>query len=72
MVAQRSTLITGQLKDSIGSISDATIVNLNTKKGTVSNNSGVFEIRVRLEILCDSLQYSTLQKSSTFLRLFNA
>ena len=58
MVAQRSTLITGQLKDSIGTISDATIVNLNTKRGTVSNNSGVFEIRVRLG---DSLRFSSVQ-----------
>ena len=58
MVAQKSTLIVGHLKDSIGTISDATIVNLNTKRGTVSNNEGVFEIRVRLG---DSLRFSSVQ-----------
>ena len=58
MVAQRSTLITGHLKDSIGSISNATILNLSTKRGTISNDEGVFEIRVRLG---DSLRFSSVQ-----------
>ncbi len=58
MVAQRSTLIMGHLKDSIGTISDATILNLSTKRGTISNDEGVFEIRVRLG---DSLRLSSVQ-----------
>ncbi|MDA9092675.1 hypothetical protein N9J92_02315 [Polaribacter sp.] len=58
MVAQRSTLITGHLKDSIGSISNATILNLSSKRGTISNDEGIFEIRVRLG---DSLRLSSVQ-----------
>ena len=58
LVAQRSTFIGGQVRDSIGTVSNATILNLNTKRGTVSNDDGIFEIRVRLG---DSLQLSSVQ-----------
>ena len=58
LIAQRSTFVKGQIRDSIGTVSNATILNLNTKRGTVSNDDGVFEIRVRLG---DSLRLSSVQ-----------
>ena len=58
LIAQRSSFIKGHLKDSIGTISNATILNLSTKRGTVSNDDGIFEIRVRLG---DSLRLSSVQ-----------
>jgi hypothetical protein len=57
LIAQRSTFIKGQIKDSIGTVANATILNLSTKRGTVSNDDGVFEIRVRLG---DSLRLSSV------------
>ncbi len=53
--------IKGTVVDSLGVISDAHIVNLKTKKGTVTNSNGEFELVVSLgdEIEITSIQHQT-------------
>ncbi len=45
---KKSRIIKGSVKDSIGLVIDANIINLNTKYGTFANDFGRFKIRVRI------------------------
>lgn len=61
-------LIKGVVKDSLGIVKDAHIINLATKKGTISNNSGAFEINAKLG---DEIQISSVQHNSVTLTVAN-
>ncbi|WP_298777924.1 hypothetical protein [uncultured Polaribacter sp.] len=52
---EKRKIINGKVKSEIGFISDIHILNLNTKVGTITNDSGWFEIPV---VKGDSLQFS--------------
>ncbi len=55
---ERKKLITGSVKDSLGMIKDANIINLKTKQGTFSNEEGLFRIFVSKG---DTLRFSSVQ-----------
>ena len=55
---QNNKLIYGSVKDSIGGIENANIVNLNNKLGTISNKDGYFRI---LASRGDTIQISSIQ-----------
>lgn len=50
--------ITGVVRDSLGTVKNAHVINLNTGKGTVSNNLGEFEIMTSLG---DELEITSVQ-----------
>ncbi len=55
---KKKTVFKGILKDKLGVIKNANILNLNTKEGTFSNDSGIFSIAVSVN---DVLQISSIQ-----------
>lgn len=55
---KKKTVLKGILKDKLGVIKNANILNLNTKEGTFSNDSGNFSITISVD---DVLQISTIQ-----------
>ena len=61
---EKSVLMNGKVMDSIGAINNVTILNLNSKIGTFSNDNGFFEMIVHLG---DSLQFSSVQHKTKVL-----
>ena len=55
---EKNVIITGKIKDSIGVVKNANIINLKTNQGTFSNDNGMFRIIVSLG---DSLRISSVQ-----------
>jgi hypothetical protein len=58
---QKNKLISGKIIDSLGTVNNANIVNLNTKQGTFSNDDGVFRIFVSKG---DTIRVSSIQHIS--------
>ncbi|WP_299677995.1 hypothetical protein [uncultured Tenacibaculum sp.] len=58
IVAQETITLEGIIKDTTGTIPNAHILNRNTKKGTISDDNGTFEIVVQVN---DILEISTIQ-----------
>jgi hypothetical protein len=55
---EKNVLVTGKVLDSLGGLKNVTIINLQTKQGTSSNNNGAFRIFLKLG---DSLKASSIQ-----------
>lgn len=55
------TTIKGIVRDSLGVVTDAHIVNLTSKKGTITNDNGAFEIIAKLG---DEIEISSIQHNS--------
>ena len=55
---ERKKLITGSVKDSLGIVINANIINQNTKQGTFSNDNGLFRIFVSKN---DTIRISSVQ-----------
>ncbi|WP_442266364.1 hypothetical protein ACSIGC_01220 [Tenacibaculum sp. ZS6-P6] len=67
-IAQKTITIDGIIKDKTGTVSNAHILNRNTKKGTISNDNGKFEIKVQIN---DILEISTIQHYKRIITITN-
>ena len=58
---EKNTLVSGTIIDSLGTVKNATIINLKKNQGTSSNNNGAFRMFLQLG---DSLRISSIQHFS--------
>lgn len=65
---KKKIVLKGLLKDKLGVIKNANILNLNTKEGTFSNHSGIFSIAISVN---DVLQISSVQHHTQKITISN-